>query len=45
MWLNPSLANVPILYPENQNFSDIFREYKIKTLAENKLSISNAGIL
>ena len=37
----PSLSNIPILYPlkktENQSFSDIFRGYKMGTLARNGL--------
>ena len=40
-FLNPYLANVPILYPlktpENQSFSDVFRGYKMETLAKNGL--------
>ena len=39
--INPSLANVPILYPlktsENLWFSGVFRGYKIGTLARNGL--------
>ena len=35
--INPFLANVPILYslktPENQRISDVFKGYKIGTLA------------
>ena len=35
--INPFLANVPILYPlkiqENQRFSNVFRGYKMGTLA------------
>ena len=38
---NPFLVNVPILYPlktpENLWFSGVFREYKIGTLARNRL--------
>ena len=41
--LNPFLINAPILYPlktpENQRFSDVFRGYKIGTLARNGLII------
>ena len=41
--VNPFLANVPILYPlktpENQRFSDVFRGYKMGTLARNGLII------
>ena len=40
-YLNPFLANVPILYPlktpENLWFSGVFRGYKIGTLAGNGL--------
>ena len=39
--INPFLANVPILYPlktpENRRFSDVFRGYKLGTLATNGL--------
>ena len=39
--LNPFLANVPILYPlktpENLWFSEVFRGYKMGTLARNGL--------
>ena len=39
--INPFLANAPILYPlktpENQRFSDVFRGYKLGTLATNGL--------
>ena len=38
---NTSLANVLILYPlktpENRNFSDVFRGYRIGTLAKKRL--------
>ena len=38
---NPFLANAPILYPlktpENERFSDVFRGYKLGTLATNGL--------
>ena len=38
---NSFLANVPILYPlktpENQRFSGVFREYKMRTLARDGL--------
>ena len=36
--INPFLANIPILHtlktPENQSFSDVFRGYKIGTVAK-----------
>ena len=39
--INPFLANVPILHPlktpENERFSDVFRGYKLGTLATNGL--------
>ena len=39
--INPFLANAPILYPlktpENERFSDVFRGYKLGTLATNGL--------
>ena len=39
--INPFLANAPILYPlktpENERFSDVFRGYKLGTLAANGL--------
>ena len=41
MAINPFLANFPILYPlktpENLWFSGVFREYKMGTLARNRL--------
>ena len=40
-FINPFLANVPILHPlktpENRRFSGVFREYKMGTLAGNGL--------
>ena len=39
--INLFLANVSILYPleipENQRFSGVFRDYKMRTLARNRL--------
>ena len=39
--IDPFLANVPILHPlktpENERFSDVFRGYKLGTLATNGL--------
>ena len=43
--INPSQANVPILYPlktpENLCFSGIFRGYKMGTLTRNGLKEKN----
>ena len=43
LFFNPFLANVPILHPlktlENLCFTDVFREYKMETLARNGLKI------
>ena len=43
-YVNPFLANVPILYPlktpENQRFSGAFRGYKMGTMARNGLNFT-----
>ena len=40
--INPFLTNIPLLYPrktsKNLRFSDVFREYRSGTVAENGLS-------
>ena len=40
-WVNPFLANIPILYSlktlEKQRFSGVFREYKMGTLAKKRV--------
>ena len=44
-WVNPFLANVPILYSlktlEKEMYSGVFRRYKIGTLARNELNFYN----
>ena len=41
-WINLFSTNVPLLYPlkisENRSFSNVFREYRCGTLAENGLT-------
>ena len=44
-FINPFLANVPILYPlktpENQRFSGVFKGFKMGTFARNALKLED----